>query len=657
MKAIDDIRNRSMRFFPGIAVTLLFLLPLTAYGVPHERKPTPTAVEGVLDLTHWNFEQDGPVSLNGQWKFYAGKFKDEIKPEDIAGLIEPGPWNQLKVSGSEFGSLGFGTYRLRILLPEKKPGLTLKSGGYDSAARLTLGTTIHAIGKPGRSREETDPIYRYDLIEVQNPQQILELQIEVSNFFHKNGGMLVAPVLGESARMHSTSRRDQIWQAMLAAVFLIFSIYHLILHTIRRNPVALHFASYCTLFFVRTLLTGEEIIHNWLPNLDFRIDLGIEYLGLFLFAPVFALFLRSLFPAEFPLWFRNIFLIAGAIFLPTLLFPPEVYSHFLNGFLIIILIMVAVALVTAIRAVLNQRAGARIFLIGFIVLSFGIVADISTNFLLGISSPFASLGMIGYILAQAIVIAMRFSAALSDSERLSDNLRIAYSEAVELRGKLAQKEKLATIGDMAAGIVHDLKNPVGIIKGSVEMADDDSITRDQRREMLNIINDEADRMLYLAQDILDFSHGLVSVKKQGIELEAYAERVRTVLLPNFAEKQIAFSLKLNTQGTVHLDPDRFLRVIVNIAGNAAAALQHGGTFDMEISRSNGNISLTLRDNGPGIPEEIRSTLFQPFVTHGKAQGTGLGMAIARSMVEAHGGTITFETETGKGTTFTIEVPA
>ncbi|MBL8019898.1 MAG: sensor histidine kinase [Leptospirales bacterium] len=643
-----------MRFFFWL---ILSLFPLAAYGTPQEKKVPPVAAEGVLDLRQWNFEQDGPVPLNGQWKFHPGKFKDEIKPEDIAGLIEPGPWNHFKVNGSDFGSLGFGTYRLRILLPEKKPGLTLKSGGYDSAARLTLGNAVHAIGKPGRSREETDPIYRYDLIEFTNPSQVLEIQIEVSNFFHKNGGMLVAPVLGESSAMHSTSRREQIWQAMLAATFLIFSIYHLILHGIRRNPVALHFASYCTLFFVRTLLTGEGIIHNWLPNLDFRIDLGMEYLGLFLLAPLFALFLRSLFPEEFPLWFRNIFLVTGAIFLPALLFPPEVYSHFLNGFLIVILLMVSTALITAIRAVRQGRAGAKIFLIGFIILSIGILADISTNFLFGISTPFASVGMIGYILAQAVVIAMRFSAALSESERLSDSLRIAYSEAVELRGKLAQKEKLATIGDMAAGIVHDLKNPVGIIKGSVEMADDDSISRDQRREMLNIINDEADRMLYLAQDILDFSHGMVSVKKQPIDLEAYAERIRTVLLPNFTEKQIKFSLNLNTQGSVQLDPDRFLRVIVNIAGNAAAALPHGGEFKMEVTRLDGRIGLTLRDNGPGIPEEIRSTLFQPFVTHGKAQGTGLGMAIAKSMVEAHGGTITFETETGKGTTFTIEVPA
>jgi signal transduction histidine kinase len=220
-----------------------------------------------------------------------------------------------------------------------------------------------------------------------------------------------------------------------------------------------------------------------------------------------------------------------------------------------------------------------------------------------------------------------------------------------------EKEKMATVGDMAAGIVHDLKNPVAIIKGSVEIAGETDTSASERSELLRIIDREADRMLSLVQDLLDFSRGSVAISKQRVDIVSYTERVRTVIAPLFNVRGIRLSVVNEFDGAVPLDAGRFLRVLVNIASNAADALGRGGEFSLRVSAPNGSVRFTLADNGPGIPESIRDSLFHPFVTHGKSHGTGLGMAIAKSMVEAHGGTISFETETGKGTTFVIEVPA
>lgn len=254
------------------------------------------------------------------------------------------------------------------------------------------------------------------------------------------------------------------------------------------------------------------------------------------------------------------------------------------------------------------------------------------------------------------ILGSQIGAAIANA-RAYQMLSAAHADAVSLRNKLARQEKIATIGDMAAGIVHDLKNPVAIIKGSAEMADDDTIGRCDRRRYLEIIGQEADRMLSLVQDLLEFSQGDVSLKKQEIAAEAYLDRVRRALAPNFEGKSIEWVVSSKVRGTLKLDQDRFIRVLVNIAGNAADVLKAGGRFELAFSENAGRVLCTLSDNGPGIPESIRSTLFEPFVTHGKSHGTGLGMAIARSLVEAHGGHLTFETETGKGTTFTIALPA
>jgi len=239
--------------------------------------------------------------------------------------------------------------------------------------------------------------------------------------------------------------------------------------------------------------------------------------------------------------------------------------------------------------------------------------------------------------------------------RTLTELRVAFTETLRLNAKLVEQEKMATVGNMAASIVHDFKNPVGIIKGYVELADDDDTGRDERREYLKVIEQEADRMASMAQDLLDFSRGSVSINKREIDISIYLERVRKSIAPNFTEKGIKCKIESSHAGVAHLDPDRFLRVFINIAGNAADALESGGNFDLNASRRNGRLVFELKDDGPGIPKEIRDTLFEPFVTLGKLSGTGLGMAITKSIVEAHGGSIRFETG-NEGTTFFVELP-
>ncbi len=245
--------------------------------------------------------------------------------------------------------------------------------------------------------------------------------------------------------------------------------------------------------------------------------------------------------------------------------------------------------------------------------------------------------------------------------RTQTNLKESHAEALRLREQLVHHEKLAAVGSMAAGIVHDFKNPVSVIKGYAMMADDASVQRDLRSEYLGIVSEEADRLADMAQDILDYSRGSFELEKTEMDSEEFALMAERFLKPYLDGKDIKFKVDVARLDVLRMDERRMLRVLRNITGNAADAISNSGRqgkgeFHLRLRSEKDRVLLELRDNGPGIAEEIRETLFEPFVTLGKPHGTGLGLAITRGIVEAHGGSIRFETG-AKGTVFFIELPA
>jgi signal transduction histidine kinase len=119
----------------------------------------------------------------------------------------------------------------------------------------------------------------------------------------------------------------------------------------------------------------------------------------------------------------------------------------------------------------------------------------------------------------------------------------------------------------------------------------------------------------------------------------------------FSEKS-----KADASFEFNLDKERIWRVIMNLVNNAKEALPSGGKIEIELMVSADKAEFSIKDNGSGIPEEIRETLFEPFVTKGKTNGTGLGLTIAKRIIEAHHGEISFATQTGQGTTFFVTLP-
>lgn len=229
-----------------------------------------------------------------------------------------------------------------------------------------------------------------------------------------------------------------------------------------------------------------------------------------------------------------------------------------------------------------------------------------------------------------------------------------------------ENNRLSGIGAMAASIVHDLKNPIGSILGYAELIEDNEASTTERNEYANIIKLEAKRMSAMAHEVLEFSQGEIQLNSEVLSSTDYIDDIAKTLRPIFDGNGIRFVVNNEYEGPLKLDGDRIRRVILNLATNARDAIigasrnnsstQKDYLVELSLRETEAGLTFGLRDTGPGIPKRIRATLFEPFVTEGKSHGTGLGMAIVKKIVDAHGGLIRFETELDKGTEFTLEFP-
>jgi signal transduction histidine kinase len=225
------------------------------------------------------------------------------------------------------------------------------------------------------------------------------------------------------------------------------------------------------------------------------------------------------------------------------------------------------------------------------------------------------------------------------------------------REKLIHAERLSIIGQMASSIIHDFRTPMSSINLALESLEHNKGPVSERtRQSYRIIHDSIRQMVTMAQELLDFSRGEVSLHKVDISVDEFSRLLSESVDPSLARSKIALKVHTKYHGTAHFDPDRIYRAIINLVNNSQDAMPKGGKIDIEIGKEDHTLSFRVSDTGTGIPSEIRQTMFDAFVTAGKIKGTGLGLAITKRIIDQHGGTIEVESEHGKGTAFTLRIP-
>lgn len=239
-------------------------------------------------------------------------------------------------------------------------------------------------------------------------------------------------------------------------------------------------------------------------------------------------------------------------------------------------------------------------------------------------------------------------------DALSIHAAIAIENA-RLAQEMIKSERLSSIGQMASAIIHDIKNPMGTIRVYAQVMKKKSGNEEATKLADEMIR-QVDRLVGMLQEILDFSKGVSATNFEEVPLGEVMEGILMFLEKDLVKNNITLVKDLKYSGPLVMDADKMTRVIYNIASNARDAMPDGGSLTVTTELVDGSVHFSFKDTGAGMPPEVKARIFEPFVTHGKKHGTGLGMAIVKKVIDDHQGKIEIDSEVGKGTTMRFILP-
>ena len=688
------IQRTAYRSTLWAAAALCFL----AAGHTRDAIAAPVATDGVLDLRDYDFAEDGPVQLQGEWHFWWNTLAQHYEPLDnpTHTLNVPGVWTSLTMqpdAEEKLPAFGVGTVKLKILLPTGSlPALGIFTRGSFTAYEIDVSETESGLlvgsvgaGKIGRDGVHIPQLADH-LFELNPAANALTITWRISNYDHFLAGPRTAPVLGYYRGLQQERLSTYLKSFGLVGVLLIIGLYHFSLFLQRREDLgSFWFANFCVAMGIRELLLSRALAqfseeplqqsYNWLYTLqDFTMYLSvatfISYTLSLLYSRAFAILSRLV-------WIASL----GYAFF-AFVTPPSVYTVYYAGYLGVIVIAALGALGHMVHQTVLRKPLAGRVLFGLLPLVLTVLWDNLVTLQIVAPPLIASYGVAAFVLIQSTILATRFSEAFRRSEELGENLqREVALQTVELKEQAEEAIKLRTLAQVSErekteffqNISHELRTPLTLLLNPLELVAHTAPDNENIQTALR----NARRLLRLVNQLLDFQ------KLQARKLELHCEPIdltrfmfvctdyvlsfassRSIEFRLLADNTVLSSetLSESEEVFVNADLDALEKIVFNYLSNALKYTPQSGRIDLGIERrTNNRVRLFVRDSGPGIPQEAQAQLFTTFSqlensTTRAFEGTGLGLALVKRLAERMAGTVGVESQVGEGSTFFAEFP-
>jgi len=653
-----------------IIIVNIFLTSCSPNG-----KIPPKAIKGVLDLRDWDFEKNGVINLDGEWEFYWKELPvgDELAlPEDKKNYINvPSSWNgqiiKRTTSGGEpfeeiLGSEGYATYRLRVLLKDE---IDLGLRVPDEATSYELyvnGEILKKYGVVAPSRENSIPGRSIEYIHINKANHELEVVIPISNFHIDQSGLLRSVILGGIDSIYKLRTTNLSRELFISGILFIMGMYHFALFFLRREDNSpLFFGIYCTIVFFRTLIKGELYLNTLFPTLSFANSFKIENLTIYPGLPIFFEFVKILFPLEMNKYIRIILnFLCLIISITVLLFPPLYFTKILTFFHLIILFSIIFVIYTLIKAIKQKREGASTFLFGIILYALTAINDLLYSRIIINTGFYAPVGLVAFIFAQSYLLSSRFSKAFSDTK---EAMRMAEEQRQLVETAKEEIERLGrTKDEFLANLSHEIKTPLVSIYGYSELITMEEDLPESIKEYGSEIYSSAGRLNSYMDDVLlvtDLETNLQIDKKPTL-LSTLIKNPIYQLESLMKEREIVLHISDISNFKVLCDGVLIERALNNILKNAIVYNKTKGTVKVEVIQTNDKLEINISDTGIGILPEYSDKIFDKFFRIDSSlsyevSGVGLGLFLAKKILELHGGSISVRSELGQGSEFVIEI--
>ncbi|MFC2137654.1 7TM diverse intracellular signaling domain-containing protein [Bacteroidota bacterium] len=430
-----------MNYYKNLFLLVLFLNLLFQAVLPQSDslEYKPKVINGVIDLSDWDYHNKGTTKLDGKWEFYWNQlltpedFKDTNLIVDKTHIKVPDTWTNSMVDSVKLPYEGYVTYRLRIILDSIHSSYGLKINDVFSNYKIWINDKYYGeTGKVGTIKTEAIPKFyskeypiHIDLDDSIKLNRQVEIIIQASNYHHLKAGIKFPVHFGTLKTIFQNVKNAYVLNLIIVGILFIIGLNHLIHYILRRkDPSNLYFGILCTVMILRNITTNDRVLSYWFPEMNWHLLVKLDNFSGFGTIALFALFLYVLFKSDFPKLAVYILVTIGAIIALIIFTTPITFFIKYQTFYELYVLGGGLYLTFYIllRASFRGREGAFITFIGFIVLYGTAINDVLSNMGITEGAYLAPYGVVFYMIIQSFILNRRSAYALKENEKLSDAL-------------------------------------------------------------------------------------------------------------------------------------------------------------------------------------------------------------------------------------------
>ncbi|PYG87464.1 histidine kinase/DNA gyrase B/HSP90-like ATPase [Ruminiclostridium sufflavum DSM 19573] len=613
-KRLVDIVIIAFVMFASAAVFLFF-------GYQNsEPEKQPQAVNGIIDLSAWDFKRYGPVKLDGQWELYWNKLlnPDRLGKGSPYGkplfVQVPGLWKNIKTVDN-IKNEGFATYRLLVRTGGIHESMAINIKFLISSCRIWIGDrVVYEAGHTGTNAGDFRGGFNPQIIDIQPDNKDFYVTVQISNYGYANGGFAANIELGDTIMLVSRKNIRSFGDMFLFGCIMIMALYHLTLFILRKKEIyTLYFGIMCLLISVRTLLMGEMLLYNFMPDIPLYFLLKVSGVIFPLILPCFVMFTHSFFPEDTPVWFVRVSQATGLLFtLITMVLQNDARHFFLFPFQVCSILVVILLLAILTKASYMRRDGALVFLIATAAITLIILNDIFNGYGILKTGYYIPLGQLLFIFVQSFML---FRKLVSQEELILKS---------ELRMLQAQIKP------------HFLFNALNTIISVSRTSSEKAVElllylSDYLRCGFSFKNDE---------EFVDFETEMLHVKSYlEIEKARFSDKLKVII-------DVGSDIACKVPACI-IQP-----IVENAVLHGILPRKAGGTVKLSAKQRDNMLFISVEDDGVGMTEEKLNSIL------GEAQkSSGIGLKNVKNRIQKiYKRKIEIQSTEEKGTVVRITLP-